>query len=103
MNRNYEFPLPTWENWSVIPCSILFNFRPIPAKSSCTIRGVNVAAESYERSTRIDGSVYVAAHPVAENAYKIVVRIKNVTPDELCGSDHPRVCTPAISGLRPSW
>ena len=28
----------------------------------------------------LDGSVYVAAHPVAENAYKIVVRIKNVTP-----------------------
>jgi hydrogenase maturation protease len=27
----------------------------------------------------IDGSMYVAAHPVAENVFKIVVRVKNVT------------------------
>ncbi len=34
----------------------------------------------------IDGAIYVAMHPVTEGVYRLVIRVKNVTP--LCDADH---------------
>ena len=82
VEREITVPLTSLDELVRQPQQLLIVFPPSQTREAPLDRNGRVAGRLVRTQQAIDGAIYVAAHPIREGVYKIVVRVKNVTPLE---------------------
>jgi hypothetical protein len=80
VERDVAVPPKTLAELVRRPQQSAINFPYNQAHETLLAHDGSVAGRLVRTQRAIDGGVYVAAHPVCEGVYKLVVRVKNVTP-----------------------
>lgn len=82
VERQIDLPLTDLQAICRSPVEQTFSFE---ANDSCEVlrdQGGSLVGRVIRNQAGIEGAIYVTAHPVGENIFKIGVRVENVTPIE---------------------